>query len=81
MADEEHKLNDGSLGGHVSRTDDACLAELVARFVDAHLDRTSKTLRHVDNDDASLDGIVECMQEPFVGHGIACSVGFEDYAS
>ena len=49
MALEEHQLGDGRLDGLILAADDACLLQMVARVVTAHLDGTLHALADVDD--------------------------------
>ena len=49
VALEEHQFGDGTLYGLVVAADDACLLQMVARVVTAHLDGTLHALADVDD--------------------------------
>ena len=49
VALEEHQFGDGTLYGLVVAADDACLLQVVARVVTAHLDGALHALADVDN--------------------------------
>ena len=49
VALKEHQFGDGTLYGLVVATDDACLLQMIARVVTAHLDGTLHALADVDD--------------------------------
>ena len=76
-----HHFGDGRFGCDVRAADDAGLLQEFAGLVLALGDAASVALGDVENDDASLDGIANRIQEPRLGGGVACTVGFQDNAS
>ena len=49
VALEEHQFGDGTLYGLIVAADDACLLQMIARVVTAHLDGSLHTLADVDD--------------------------------
>ena len=77
MPQEEHQLGDGTFGGAVIAADDACLKQLEAGFVAAHLYRTAGALGDVDDDDVAFGGFLQLLYEPVFLRGVARAVGFQ----
>lgn len=62
------------LGGHVCPADDPCRSECSARRVNVGCDGTSRALRDVDKDDASLGGLAKSRQKLLAPRCVSCAV-------
>ncbi len=80
FAEEAHHLGDGGFDGDVAGADDADAVHVAAGGVLAHLDGAGLALCDVEDDDAAADGVVEGVDEPGVGGGVAGAVGLDDGA-
>ena len=75
MALQEHELGDGTLDGLVVAADDACLLQMIAAAVTAHLDSALHALADVDDDLAVLRSFAQGVEQPGALGGIARAEG------
>ena len=77
FTDEIHEFGNGSLGGHVVAADDPDAGHVEAGFVASHLHRTGFALGDVEYDKSSFNGLLERIEEPSFGGGVARPEGFQ----